>query len=314
MNKRMMYFVGAFIFAALAAFLVWDYLRRESQEVKKRAMQEVAQQREMQTNVVVAKEDIPRGAIVNEAMLENFLVRKDYLQPKAVLSPERIIGMSTLVPISKGEQMTLNKLMSAAEKKIVTSLATATPIGKRAITISLDNVAALQGMLRPGDYVDILATLPLPTQDPQGKIIAQPVVAPIFQNVLVLAVGARMGDKEQEAPPAASRERYDSMGGSDQGKPPERTPITIALTSQEASFLQFVQEQGRVRLSLRSPADSRIEPVQVANWESLLSLLVPEHLRKKVEEAAPAPEMAPRPKREIEIYRGLKKESIPVYQ
>ena len=147
-------------------------------------------------------------------------------------------------------------------------------------------------MLRPGDYVDVLAMIPIPMQTADGKQAAQLVVAPLFQNVLVLAVGRETGTV------AKSADRY----GAEEKK--ESSPlITIALGPKEANLIAYVQEQSKIRLVLRSPADSKIESMMPTTLDSLLQYILPPPPQK----AEPVKEPA---KEYVEIYRGLNKEMI----
>lgn len=169
------------------------------------------------------------------------------------------------------------------------------------------------GMIKPGDYVDVIATIPVPVQTPDGKQTIQAAVVPLFQNILVLAIDQQLSAVESETKPRYATQQP-APAPTQPGAP--STFITLALTPQEANLMSFVQEQGKIRLSLRSPADSRIEPVQVANWENLLSFLVPQATKDKMEkeknkEGQLQEQVKPKP-REIEIYRGLKKDLIAV--
>jgi pilus assembly protein CpaB len=318
MPRKTIFIIASVFFAILAVVAANIYLTQRAQEVRQQAQREVAQSEAMRGIVVIAKGDIPKGTTLEPDMLDTKLLIKDYLEPRAVQYPERIVGMVTLVPVSQGEQITFNKLMSPKELSISTSLAMNTPVGKRAISLPVDNLSSLMGMIRAGDYVDVLTTIPVPSQDANGQQGMQPAVVPLFQNVLVLAV-----DQQSSAPVETQpSSRYSGGGGGGGGGIPQL--ITLALTPQEASLLAFVQEQGKIRLSLRSPADSNIEPVQMATWENLFSYLVPQELKNKLaaeaeqqlQEKAQAPEqpaeVAPKKPREIEIYRGLKKETMPV--
>ena len=317
MPRKTIFIIASVFFAILAVVAANIYLSQKAQEVKQQAQREVAQSQAMRGIVVVAKGDIPKGTTLEPDMLDTKLIIKDYLEPRAVQYPERIVGMVTLVPISQGEQITFNKLMSPKELSTSTSLAMNTPVGKRAISLPVDNLSSLMGMIRAGDYVDVLATIPVPTQEADGKQAMQPAVVPLFQNVLVLAVDQQAG---APVPQAQSSSRYAGGGGGGGGIP---QLITLALTPQEANLLAFVQEQGKIRLALRSPADSNIEPVQMATWENLFSYLVPQELKnklaaeqeKQLQEQAQAQEQpgaVSKKTREIEIYRGLKKETMPV--
>ena len=320
MPRKTIFIIASVFFAILAVVTANIYLTQRAQEVRQQAQREVAQSQAMRGIVVIAKGDVPKGSTLEPDMLDTKLIIKDYLEPRAVQYPERIVGMVTLVPISQGEQITFNKLMSPKALSISTSLAMNTPVGKRAISLPVDTLSSLMGMIRAGDYVDVLTTIPVPTQDADGRQVMQPAVVPLFQNVLVLAVDQQANAPVPEAQPSS---RYSSGGGGGGGGGIPQL-ITLALTPQEANLLAFVQEQGKIRLSLRSPADSNIEPVQMATWENLFSYLVPQALKdklaaeqeKQLQEKAPAPEQPPevvtKKPREIEIYRGLKKETMPV--
>ncbi len=309
MSKKIIFFIAAGFFAILAVVATNIYLTQQAQEVKEKAKQEVARQQAMQAAVVIAKQDIPQGVTIEPGMVDTKIIVRDYIQPNAAQYPERIVGMKTLVPISQDEQITLTKLTSPKEVATKTSLATATPIGKRAISIPVDNQSSIMGLIKPGDYVDVLATVPVPVLDTSGKQVVQPAVVSLFQNVLVLTVNTNMGTNV-----GSDSGRYQQESSSGSGP----SLITLALSPQEANLLAFVQEQGRVRLSLRSPADSRIEPLQVANWENLFTYLLPPEMREKAmaesqKKGSSAETTVEKPRyREIEIYRGLKKESIPV--
>jgi pilus assembly protein CpaB len=196
--------------------------------------------------------------------------------------------MITIAPVSKGEQITLSKLSYTRQAG---GLAEATPVGKRAITVSVDNLSSLAGMIKPGDYVDVIAMIPVPATGTDGKPTTQTAVLPLFQNVLVLAVGQEIGQV------ISAESRYK------QAERSEPSPlITLALSPQEANLIAFVQEQSKIRLVLRSPADSKIEPVQITSWDTLFQYVMPKDISK-----------TELPKEEgpfVEIYRGLNKERI----
>ena len=298
-RKSLVLIVLAIIAGLLAAFLTQLYFQQKQQEIKIQARQELTQVQEMQASVLVANKEIPKGTTIEPGMLGTKVVPKEYVQPQAVSYAERIVGMVTAVPIAEGEQITLSKLVSA-KQATVSSLAMATPIGKRAVSIQVDNISSLMGMIKPGDYVDVISFIPVPAQTADGKQVTQMAVAPLFQNILVLAVGRDLGAKAS----AESRYRKEESAG-------PSPLITLALTPQEANLMAFITEQGKVRLVLRSPADSQIEPIQLASWETLFQYLLPQlpaQAKEQAEEVMPVQE---RP-REVEIYRGLKREMIAV--
>lgn len=303
-KQRIIILIAGLVLALVSLFMVMAYIDQQVQVKDQQRKKILAKQLASQVVVLVAKEDIPKGTTIGQDMLETAIYPDQFVQPQAVTSLDRIFGMVTIAPIAKGEQITLGKLMSAKEAT-GGSLAMATPVGKRAVTISVDNIASVGGMVRPSDYVDVIATVPVPVQTKEGKQESQAAVVPLFQNVLVLAVGQETGALS----PAADSGRYQKE------EKKETSPyITLALDPQQANLMAFVQEQGRVRLTLRSPSDAKIESVQPASWDTLFQYMVPkETLEAKQKEEARQKELNIEESGQyIEIYRGMKKEKIPL--
>lgn len=293
MQRQRIILIIGIVLALIAVFMVKVYLDQQRRMVQEQTKKALAQIQANQAAVLVAKGDIPKGATIEPNMLATAVIPNQYVQPQAVTSLDRIAGMITVAPISKDEQITLSKL-SPSRQVGVGGLAGATPVGKRAITISVDNIAALAGMIKPGDYVDVIARVDVPVETPEGKPATQAAIMPLFQNVLVLAVGQEIGAKVEEAIRYKKEEKKEVSG-----------LITLALSPQEANLIAFVQEQGKIRLVLRSPADSQITPVQPASWETLFQYVMPKEVSKQ-------PEIKEEPVGYVEIYRGLSKEKIPL--
>jgi hypothetical protein len=56
-----------------------------------------------------------------------------------------------------------------------------TPPGKRAVTISVDNISSLAGMVKAGDRVDVIALISQNIPGPDGKSSPQLITLPVFQ-------------------------------------------------------------------------------------------------------------------------------------
>lgn len=298
MNRQRAILTSGIILGIAAVFAVKMYLDQERANITQKAKKAVANIQANQSSVLVASRDIPRGAPIEKGMFEASIVPNKYVQPRAATSADSIANMVAQSDIPRGSQITLDKLSAASRAAQGGDLSGLTPPGKRAVTITVDNMASLAGMIKPGDYVDVIAMLPVPVQTPQGQQ-SQLAALPLFQNVLVLAVGRDTG----ELMAAQSASRYAAK------KEEADTPsplITLALNPPEASLIAFVQEQGKLRLVLRSPADAKIEPLPPASWETLFQYLAPQ----------PSPEMqaaGEAPSADyVEIYRGLKKERVPL--
>lgn len=299
MNRQRLILITGIVLAILAVFLVKVYIDQNNQINMKRAQMLIQQERQNQASVLVAKQEIPKGTAVTQDMVAPAIVPNEFVQPQAVTTLDRIDGMVTIAPIAQGEQVSLSKL--AFPSRTSGGLASVTPIGKRAISMQIENIEALSGMVKPGDYVDIIALLPIPVQTEEEKTTTQVAVVPLFQNVLVLAVGREIGAEPQTKRYAEGEEQQQQTVNS----------VTVALGVQEASLLTFVSEQGKLRLVLRSPSDSQIEPVSPASWDTLFQYIMPKQPEPVVE---PQKDTGPEPEGYIEIYRGMEKERVPIFQ
>jgi pilus assembly protein CpaB len=297
-EKQKLILISGVVLGVVAILMTKMYLDQQRQEADAQAKRSLVKMQTNQTVVLVAKQDIPSGSVIESHMIDSSIVPNQFIQPQAVTSIDRVLGMISLAPISKGEQISLSKLSKARKEGGGSSLAGNTPAGKRAISISVDSIASVSGMVRPGDYVDVIATLQVPMQGPDGQISSQVAVVPLFQNVLVLAVGQNTGSVGK------TESRYEEKEGSSVGL------ITLALGPQETNLIAFVQEQGKMRLTLRSPADANVEPVVPASWDTLFQYIMPQ--QKKIEKAAEAKEapVVDATTEYVEVFRGLNKEKV----
>ncbi|MFH1397212.1 MAG: Flp pilus assembly protein CpaB [Candidatus Omnitrophota bacterium] len=304
MPKQKIILIIGVILAIMAVFMTKTYIDQQRQLAEDDARKKISNMQasipKNEVQVLIANKDIPKGVTIDASSLETSVVPEKYRQPQAVSSVDRILGMVTINSIAKGEQITLSKL---AQTRQLGGLAEGTPVGKRAITVSVDNIASLAGMIKPGNYVDIIALVPVPVQTPDGKQVSQAAVVPLFQNILVLAVGQDTAGETRSTPGG----RYSSE---EERKISVSPFITLAINPQEVNLLAFVQEQGKIRLILRSPADSKLEPTQPASWETLFRYIMPP------QEGAVKPIIKELPKTTteeyVEVYRGLNKERIPL--
>ncbi len=297
-EKQKLILISGVVLGIVAILMTKIYLDQQRQEADAQAKKSLVKMQANQTVVLVAKHDIPSGSVIESHMIDSSIVPNQFIQPQVATSIDRVLGMVSLAPISKGEQISLSKLSKARkESGGGSSLAGNTPAGKRAISISVDNIASVSGMVMPGDYVDVIATLQVPVQGPDGQMSSQVAVVPLFQNVLVLAVGQNTGSVGKTG------SRYEEKEVSSSGL------ITLALGPQEANLIAFVQEQGKMRLTLRSPADANVEPVVPASWDTLFQYIMPQ--QKPAEKSAEVKE-APivEPSEYVEVFRGLNKEKV----
>lgn len=277
-KQRLIIAIAGVVLGLIAVVMVNIYINDMSAEAKRKAERELDKMRRNQAVVLVAKQDIPVDTVIQSGMLETSIVPREYVQPQVAASLDNVSDMVTIAPISRGEQISFTKLSTSSQMVKHRDLASITPVGKRAVGVSAENISDVAGLIKPGDSVDLIAVLSMAKEDKEGKKIAEQTIVPAFQNVLILAVGQ---ETDVNARPGKQKEKINQ--------------ITVALSPTEANILAFLQEQGKIRISLRSSEDSHIEAVESTTWESVLEEIPA--LKEKEAES-------------IDIYRGLRKEKI----
>jgi Flp pilus assembly protein CpaB len=155
------------------------------------------------------------------------------------------------------------------------SLALRTPAGKRALTVQIDSLGAVGGLLNPGDFVDVIAHLDMPgarKADPKEKVTAM-----IFQGLQVLAINTNI----------------DEPGAYDAQQKEHALKVTFAVEPQEAGLLAFAEQNGKLDLALRTPTEKTHTMAPTANWSTLAEYVLENSgAELKVSEAKPAEEAA----------------------
>ena len=292
-------------FALAAAILSWVMLSQERVRLANQAKQNLAAFQENTVDIVLAKADIPSGKLISENMLYTQRVDKNSLPAEAATSVARVVDRISTVSIKEKYMIPVDKLVWPTTKE--TTLAAKTPIGKRAMTIAVDNISSLLGMIKPGDYVDVIGIIPLPVEV-DGKQAAEPATVPLFQNVLILSVGTELGAASEKE--SASRRKASEFTPKESAAP----LITLSLSPEEANILAFVKEQGKIQLILRSPGDAQTRPVQPTSWATVLKYLFPQIDLEAMEKGSGKKEEVKKDIPQVEIVRGFKKEVVPLSQ
>jgi len=171
------------------------------------------------------------------------------------------------------------------------SLALKTPAGKRAITVNITTLAAVGGLLNPGDFVDVLVHLAIPS-DPSAPADSQKTTkttVTLFQNIQILAIGANV-DKPADF---EGQQKATTLA------------ITFAVDPQQAELMTFAESYGKLQLVLRSSGEQSAYKLPSGNWETFTNYL---QKTQGVAMESPVPLKKPVVKKEstpeIHVYRG----------
>jgi len=214
--------VVAIAIAAIASWLLYNYLREQQEIVKEAVATE---------QVVVASKDIPVGTTIERTQIKVVTWPKANVPERAVLTEAGAVGRVALQGIQSGDPITEAKLVPRGGAPGI--LTYKIPEGHRAMTVGVDQVSGVAGFITPGNMVDVVLTHKKPAsgQGPMSKII--------LQNIPVLATGQII---EQEA----------------EGKPVIVPTVTLDVTPDEAERLALASVEGRLQLLLRKHGDKDV--------------------------------------------------------
>lgn len=237
--------------------------------------------------VVVALADIPAKTALTSAMLTYAELPVETILAGSIDDLEDAVGLITKTPLMSGEVIHKNRLWPQG---VTPGLTFQIPPGKRAITIGVNEVIGVAGFVKPGDYVDILATI----EAPRGG----DVTSTILQHGQVLAIAQQTEDREG-------------------GEAKVTTTLTLAVTLDEAARLTLAEERGVLRVVLR-PAEQhdqiRVNPVTTDKLLTVYNPVVAKQgPQKPVVTIKRLPATSAKPIiTKVEVIRGTNKEIVEV--
>jgi pilus assembly protein CpaB len=220
MNSRRITLIIAVVVAVAAGLLTIRYL----DSVQPKSAPTVV---EMHT-VVIASRDIRAHEKITPEMLTKVQKTPDQIEPGSLADPKAAEGDVSLISIPEGAPVTATKIGVPASIGITGKLKP----GQRAVSIPVDYVKSVSGLVEPGDRVDVLASSGrgLPTRT-------------IIRGAMVLAVNDAL-EPQPEASPGS-------------GAPAAGTPtaVTLGVTPDQANALTYADINTTLRLALRSPSE-----------------------------------------------------------
>ncbi|MFA5096786.1 MAG: hypothetical protein WC478_05555, partial [Candidatus Omnitrophota bacterium] len=95
-EKQKLILIAGIGLGLVAIIMVKLYLDQQQHLAQEQAKRAIANMQTNQTAVLVAKQDIPKGALIESAALDSAIVPNKFVQPQAVTSMDRISGMITV--------------------------------------------------------------------------------------------------------------------------------------------------------------------------------------------------------------------------
>jgi pilus assembly protein CpaB len=243
LNRSWIILGGAVVFGAIAVFASSRYISTTISKEKARLMPDVET-----VDVVVAKEDLDRGSFVGSESMAVRQVPAEFVPGSAVTPDEfaNVEGAKLAIDMRAGEVL----LRGTLEGADTATFATKVSRGVRAMTLQVDEVNSLSGLLQPGDRVDLFFTA-RPQPDSSGRQ-AREQTSLLMQNVDVLATGRQV--------------RPSITDGGTPGIGRAFSTITIETDTRDAQRLILAQKAGSITAVLRGPDDK--DPLTAATIDA----------------------------------------------
>lgn len=188
-SRRTLILIAAVLVGAIAAYALYTYVGGIEDEANDNAER---------VTIFKIVQDIPKGTFGDEAfaqgLIEEDVIAREYRPATAITDPAQIDGLVAISDLPANQVVVSNQFVSQAE-----SLSTFSSLLKNnevAVSVSIDQVRGVAGLLVPGDFVNILVTASAAEDAPAAPADAQGstdvFTAParyLFQKVQILAIG-----------------------------------------------------------------------------------------------------------------------------
>jgi pilus assembly protein CpaB len=201
--------------------------------------------------VVVAADTLTPGTPVTSRNVAVRQVPREWAHSNAIF-PHQFAGAESrklLTNASKGEPILWAQVEGIRSASFSSTLQT----GRRAVTVPVDEVSSISGMLEPGDAIDLVVSL-----RHGGKVK----LLPVMQDVKVLATGTQVQGT------AGSQGGHGKQGDT-------YTTVTLDATPEDARRIMAAREIGKVTALLRAPGDTVRTDMRIEVAHALLGIAKP---------------------------------------
>ena len=212
--------------------------------------------------IVVAAESLAYGTamtsnnVVEIPWFSNTLPEGAFAIKDDLLNGGRRVVLS---PLKRGEPVLRSKITGPGQRA---SLASLLDEGKRAVTVSVDDVRGVAGFVLPGDFVDIVIIAD------DGSPKRQSYSDILLEHVKVLAI--------------------DQVASEGEGQPTVAKAVTVEVSKEQAQKILLATSIGKLSLILARPVESKPDPNRRVS-ENDIGRTRPEPVRPPPAPPPPAP-------------------------
>jgi pilus assembly protein CpaB len=269
-NKTWLMLAVAIVLSLLTTWLTLRYLQHKEQSIEEEIAARSEKQLGSMVAVVVPTKNYPAGVVIDESMVAARNVPADFVFDETILASQfdAYKGQALLRPVARGKPLRKPDI-----QPVFADFADTLKLGKRAMTINVDEINAVAHMIEPGNLVDLMLVLSNGESAGQGggggagASGGGQTVVPFLDQVKVLATGQKV---THDDPAAGPEKRKTSYGN-----------LTLEVTPAQAARLTLATELGKIRAVLRNEKDKQDLDFDSINAGNLL-----EDVRERARRAA----------------------------
>lgn len=219
-GKNLIFVAVAVVLGALAALSAMHYVRQAAESARSKEKPHTVQ-------VAVPVRSLNKGDILTADDLAARAVPTDFV-PTDAITPDNYqsyVGGVVTMPLAQGVPVPARAVESLANH-----FSDVIKPGDVAVTMQVDDVNSISGMIVPGDRIDILLTIAGTKDNPQTR--------PLLGNVLVLATGQQTRGVQEQA-------------GAQSGASHAYSDITLEMAPTDAQRLAVAGKVGSLSVWLR---------------------------------------------------------------
>lgn len=288
--------IGAIGFGLAAAVLSYIYLKSEEAAL----LQKYIGRQGKEITVLVAAQDLGKGSILRQEFLSQRKVPRDFAHDDAIKAAdfEKYLGRVVEVSIGAGKPI----LKSFLDDRFPVDFSDTVPLGRRALTVQVDDVNSIAGFIRPGNHIDLFVNIPSGLSGYSAGFIAADLIDEIPSDLrnaipaalLEAASGATTGDTEiqqlvSNALPSdvilpvlqnvrvlatgrdPYREHLDQLAYPQPRAERNFSTVTIDVTPREAALLTTAVDKGDLLAILRNREDDTTADFSTVSAQDLFS-------------------------------------------
>lgn len=224
--------------------------------------------------IVVAAQDVLEGDVLTPESVAVRQVPDEMVKSASYVKPDNVafvLGQRVVAPLQEGDPLCWSHLADLDHSRRLSVQQHA-----RAYTISTSVLASIGRHLKPGDRVDVVATLERPltrttTKREKGKPVVvqtvetERVAVTVLQNILVLATGQVL--------PTTRANSIDA-------RKLAYSNVSLLVLPEEATELALASTLGKLTLTLRTEEDNELMDPVHREWTNISTLITGERTRK----------------------------------